>query len=140
MTALEALTLVVAKGLFGPWHLPQIQSTGDNIYFGPASKPKAGPMDPLGPQSEGDSLSGFRASRDGSGSSGQIMTPQDKPGPSRMNQGPAERIRAPLGQPEPCRANQGRTSQGTETDRALKTKSTNWDRSGPCETNQNIIR
>ena len=64
-------------------------------------------MDPLGPQFEVDSLSDFRASRDGSGPSGQIRAPQDKPGPSRTNQGPAERIRAPLGQPEPRGANQG---------------------------------
>ena len=70
-------------------------------------------MDPLGPQFEVDffhafrNTSDFRASRDGSGPSGQIRAPQDKPGPSRTNQGPAERIRAPLDQPEPRGANQG---------------------------------
>ena len=74
-------------------------------------------MDPLGPQSEVDSLSGFRASRDGSGPSGQIRAPQHKPGPSRTNQGPAEWIRDPLGQPEPRRA-----SQGTGTDRVPRDK------------------
>ena len=37
-------------------------------------------------QSEVDFLSGFRASWDGSGPSGQIRAPQDKPGPSRTNQ------------------------------------------------------
>ena len=107
MAALEALSVAVANGAFVPWHPPQSQSTGTNIYFGLTPKVKAGPMDPLGPQFEVDSLSDFRASRDGSGSSGQIGAPQDKPGPSRTNQGPAERIRAPLGQPEPRGANQG---------------------------------
>ena len=94
MAALEALSVAVANGAFVPWHPPQSQSTGTNIYFGLTPKVKAGPMDPLGPQFEVDSLSDFRASRDGSGPSGQIKAPQDKPGPSRTNQGPAERIRA----------------------------------------------
>ena len=107
MAALEALSVAVANGAFVPWHPPQSQSTGTNIYFGLTPKVKAGPMDPLGPQFEVDSLSDFRASRDGSGPSGQIRAPQDKPGPSRTNQGPAERIRASLGQPEPRGANQG---------------------------------
>ena len=107
MAALEALSVTVANGAFVPWHPPQSQSTGTNIYFGLTPKVKAGPMDPLGPQFEVDSLSNFRASRDGSGHSGQIRAPQDKPGPTRTNQGPAERIRAPFGQPEPRGANQG---------------------------------
>ena len=107
MAALEALSVAVAIGAFVPWHPPQSQSTGTNIYFGLTPKVKAGPLDPLGPQFEVDSLSDFRASRDGSGPSGQIRAPQDKPGPNRTNQGPAERIRASLGQPEPRGANQG---------------------------------
>ena len=107
VAALEALSVAVAKGAFVPWHPPQSQNTGANIYFGPTPKVKAGSMDPLGPQFEVDSLSDFRASRNRSGPSGQIRTPQGKPGPSRTNQGPAERIRAPLGQPEPRGVNQG---------------------------------
>ena len=130
MAALEALSVAVVKGAFVPWHSPQSQSTGANIYFGPIPKVKTSPMHSLGPQFEVDSLSDFRASRDGSGPSGQIRAPHDKPGPSRMNQGPAERIRAPLGQPEPRGANQG----------PAKKKTTNWDRSRPCGTNQSIIR
>ena len=96
MAASEALSVAVAKGAFVPWHPPQSQSTGTNISFGPTPKVKAGPMDPVGPQFEVDSLSDFRTSRDGSGPSGQIRAPQDKPGLSRTNQGPAERIGAPL--------------------------------------------
>ena len=107
MAALEALSVAIAKGAFVPWHPPQSQSTGTNIYFGLTRKVKAGPMDLLGPQFEVDSLSDFRASRDGSGPSEQIRAPQNKPGPSRTNQGPTERIRAPLGQLEPRGANQG---------------------------------
>ena len=116
-----------------PWHPPQSQSTGTNIYFGLTPKVKAGPMDPLGPQFEVDSLSDFMASRDGSGPSGQIRAPQDKPGPSRTNQGPAERIRpvgptrTPRGQPGPSR-----TSQGTGTDRVPR------DEPGPRRKNQRI--
>ena len=75
MAALEALSVAVANGAFVPWHPPQSQSTGTNIYFGLTSKVKAGPMDPLGPQFEVDSLSDCRASRDGSGPSGQIRVP-----------------------------------------------------------------
>ena len=113
MAALEALSVAVANGAFVPWHLPQSQSTGTNIYFGLTPKVKAGPMDPLGPQFEVDSLSDFRASWDGSGPSGQIRAPQDKPGPSRTNQGPVVGpTRTPRGQPGPRR-----TSQGTGTDR-----------------------
>ena len=67
MAALEALSVAVANGAFVPWHPPQSQSTGTNIYFGLIPKVKAGPMDPLGPRFEVDSLSDFRASRDGSG-------------------------------------------------------------------------
>ena len=89
MAALEALSVAVEKGAFVPWHPSQSQSTGADIYFGPTPKAKAGPMDPLGPLSEVDSLSGFRASRDESGPWGQIRVPQDKPGPSRTNQDPA---------------------------------------------------
>ena len=48
MAALEALSVAVEKGAFVPWHPPQSQSTGANIYFGPTPKAKAGPMDPLG--------------------------------------------------------------------------------------------
>ena len=49
MAALEALSVAVANGAFVPWHPPQSQSTGTNIYFGLTPKVKAGPMDPLGP-------------------------------------------------------------------------------------------
>ena len=147
MAALEALSVAVANGTFVPWHPPQSQSTGTNIYFVLTPKVKAGPLDPLGPQFEVDSLSDFRASRDGSGPSGQIRAPQDKPGPSRTNQGPAERIRASLGQPEPRGANQGpavrirviwdgsgprRTNQDTGTDQAPR------DEPGPRRTNQSL--
>ena len=106
---------------------PQSQSTGTNIYFGLTPKVKAGPMDPLGPQFEVDSLSDFRASRDGSGPSGQMRAPQDKPGPSRTNQGPEERIRAPLGQPEPRWANQNPAGPT----RAPQDESGHRDGSGP---------
>ena len=108
MAALEALSVAVANGAFVPWHPPQSQSTGTNIYFGLTPKVKAGPMDPLGPQFEVDSLSDFRASRDGSGPSGQIRAPQDKPRPAERtralrngsdspeaNQNPAGPTRAP---------------------------------------------
>ena len=99
MAALEALSVAVANGAFVPWHPPQSQSTGTNIYFGLTPKVKAGPMDPLGPQFEVDSLSDFRASRDGSGPSGQI-------GLRRTKQGPAERTRALRNGSEPRWPNQ----------------------------------
>ena len=104
---------------------------GPTYILVPPLKPM-GPMNPLGPQSELDSLSGFRASWDGLGPSGQIRTPQDKPGPSRTNQDPAERIRAPLDQPEPCGVKQGPVGRVRAPQ---KKKSTNWDISGPCGTN-----
>ena len=44
MAALEALPVAVANGAFVPWHPPQSQSTGTNIYFGLTPKVKAGPM------------------------------------------------------------------------------------------------
>ena len=152
MAALEALSVAVANGAFVPWHSPQSQSTGTNIYFGLTPKVKSGPMDPLGSQFEVDSPSDFRASRDGSGPSGQIRAPQDKPGPSRTNQVPAERIKFrtdQLGQPEPRGANQGPAGRVRATGRIgsrgmsqgpAEKKSTNWDRSGPCGVNQSIIR
>ena len=95
MAALDALSVAVANGAFVPWHPPQSQRTGTNIYFGLTPKAKAGPMDPLGPQFEVDSLSDFRASRDGSGPSGQIRAPQDKPGPCGTDQSPVGPTRAP---------------------------------------------
>ena len=98
MAALEALSVAVANGAFVLWHPPQSQSTGTNIYFGLTPKVKAGPMDPLGPQFEVDSLSDFRASGDGSGPSGQRFR--------RTNQGPAERTRALRNGSEPRWANQ----------------------------------
>ena len=55
----------------------KFKALGANIYFAPPLQQS---------QSEVDSLSGFRASWDGSGLSGQIRAPQDKPGPSRTNQ------------------------------------------------------
>ena len=144
MAALEALSVAVANGAFMPWHPPQSQSTGTNIYFGLTPKVKAGPMDPLGPQFEVDSLSDFRTSRDGSGPSGQIRAPQDKPGPSRPNQGPAERIRVPLGQPEPRGANQGPAGRvrapGRIGSRGMSQGPADWDRSGPYGMKQSIIR
>ena len=149
MAALEALSVAVGNGAFVPWHPPQSQSTGTNIYFGLTPKVKAGPMDPLGPQFQVDSLSDFRASRDGSGPSGQIRAPQDKPGPSRMNPGPCGTDQSPAGPTRTPRGQPGtrRTSQGTGTDRVprdepgpRRKKTTNWDRSGPFGMNQSIIR
>ena len=112
MAALEALSVAVANGAFVPWHSPQSQSTGTNIHFGLTPKVKAGPMDPLGPQFEVDSLSDFRASRDGSGPSGQTRAQQNEPGPCGTDQSPVSPTRTPRGQPGPRR-----TSQGTGTDR-----------------------
>ena len=90
--------------------------------------------------------------------SGQIRTPQDKPGPSRTNQDPTERIRTPLDQPERCWAKQGpagrirapgrigsrgtsqaptEKNQRTGTDQGPTGRTrTSLDESGPRETNQ----
>ena len=143
MPALAALSVVVTKGAFLPWHPLQSQSTGGQHTYILASpiKPRRVPWTRLCPKSEVDSLSGFRASRDGSGSSGQIRAPQDKPGPSRTNRGPVERIRAPLGQPGPAgrvralgRIGCRESSQGpAEQIRACGTLSGPWwtNRRGP---------
>ena len=109
MAALEALSVAVANGAFVPWHPPKVKALGPTYILASPLKSRRVPWTRLGPNLslEVDSLSDFRASRDGSGPSGQIRAPQDKPGPNRTNQGSAERIRAPLGQPEPRGANQG---------------------------------
>ena len=67
MAALEALSVAVANGAFVPWHPPQSQSTGTNIYFGLTPKVEAGPMDPLGLQFEVNScqISGPRGTDQG---------------------------------------------------------------------------
>ena len=133
MAALEALSVAVANGAFVPWHPPQSQSTGTNIYFGLTPKVKAGPLDPLGPQFAVDSLSDFRASRDGSGPSGQIRpgsagqtrAQQNEPGPCGTDQSLVGPTRTPRGQTGPRR-----TSQGTGTDRVPR------DEPGPRRKNQ----
>ena len=134
MAALEALS-VRSQREHSCHGIPlKVKALGANIYFGPTPKAKAGPMDTLGSQSEVDSLSGFKASRDGSGPSGQMRAPQDKPVPSRTNQGPAERIRASLCQPEPRGANQG-PAGGV---RALGRIGSRGTSQGPAEKNQRI--
>ena len=49
MAALEALSVAVANGAFVPWHPPQSQSTGTNIYFGLTLKSRRVPWTRLGP-------------------------------------------------------------------------------------------
>ena len=106
MAALEALSVAVANGAFVPWHPPQSQRTGTNIYFGLTPKVKAGPMDPLAPQFEGRFSVRFQ------GLAGRIRALGTNKGSAGQTRALRNRIRAPLGQPGPRR-----TSQGTRTDR-----------------------
>ena len=66
---------------------------GLHIFYPPAMA-MAAPKDPLGTQSEVDSLSGVRA-------------PRYESGPGRTKQGPEKRIRASRDGTEPCGTNQG---------------------------------
>ena len=103
------------------------------------------PMDQLGPQSGVDSMSGFRAPRDGSGPlrtnqgpKGRIRTPQAGSGPHMTNQ-PSRRTRTT--QDEPGLAEQirvmrdGSGSCGTNQD-PLRGIRVPQDKSGPCGTDQ----
>ena len=67
---------------------------GGQHIFHLSVKAMAGPMDPLGTQSEVDSLSGVRA-------------PRDESGPGRTKQGPERRIRASRDGTGPYGTNQG---------------------------------
>ena len=107
MAALEALSVTVANRAFVPWHPLKVKALGPTYILASPLKSRQVPWTRLGPNLRSIlcHISGPRGT--GSGPSGKIRAPQDKPGPSRTNQGPAERIRAPLGQPEPRGANQG---------------------------------
>ena len=70
---------------------------GQHIFYFPV-KAMASPTDPLGTQSEVDSLSGVRA-------------PRDESGPGRMKQGPERRIRASRDGTGPYGMNQGSSEE-----------------------------
>ena len=58
---------MAVPGAFGPRPPPPKANHRGPTCLLPPSKPKPGPLDPLGPLAEVDFLSGFRAPRDGSG-------------------------------------------------------------------------
>ena len=90
-------------------------------YFLPPVKAMAGPTDPLGTQSEVDSLSGVRAPRDKSGSGKTKQVPErrirasrDGTGPCGSNQGPNDESEPHQNESGPAgrlRTNQGRYSR-----------------------------
>ena len=72
---------------------PKANHRGPTHILPPPREDKAAPTGPLEPQSEVDSLSGFRVPRDESGPRSADQGPTGRIRVRRTNQGPAGRIR-----------------------------------------------